>query len=424
MKADGDHFVELAAHELGADRLGLTVKFRARVVPPDFDTLVASAISKVERSESEDPQPLTFDFSDTSFMDVPSLQCLIEATRRFGLLGHDVTIRVPKTKAVRDVWKAWGLIEAMSEATGLSLSELVHRNDHYWFDEEQTRFKGAELVAGPGYPAGHMRFANFFGLHTEVLNGAGESARLAYDEKGRWTSKQIQDVLKRVLPDAAASSYIPSRVVFEIMLNAMRHPGAKIVQTASFFDRQNRAAPNFTIHFWDDGEAMSAKLLAAIKGGSNVRCAYEADFNRKYLVHYSEDDRSGASYRRIESSLRELDKDTSAEVALLATLFPGVTTDPDGIGQFAPEEVTKPDERLGRPGMGLFVLANTVVEMLHGSVSFRTGKYFLNVRPLNSDERKEYGVQPHVAVRIRKRSEALPDFVGNLVTVRLRAKHQ
>ena len=132
----------------------------------------------------------------------------------------------------------------------------------------------------------------------------------------------------------------------------------------------------------------------------------------------SKDDDLDSKKSTIESGTIELEPSLNLSRALFATILPGITSDPTGPGHDVPDEILAEDPRYGRRGMGLYILINAVVEVLEGSVSFRAGRHFMFVRKTNKKEYKETGAA--IRVRVKERPAHVPEFRGNLVTVRAR----
>jgi hypothetical protein len=162
---------------------------------------------------------------------------------------------------------------------------------------------------------------------------------------------------------------------------------------------------------------MADTLGNAIEAGVAQQDPVDPDFDRTWLLVHSRDDEPGSKTQTIEKS--QFDVATAREVhrALFATLLPGMTCDPFGEDFAVDPEVLKHDVRFGRRGMGLFVLINAVAEVLKGSVAFRSGRYFMNVRETTPKEREE--TRAELRVRIEERPERLPPFLGNMLTVRI-----
>jgi hypothetical protein len=408
------------------------VAFGALVDGDDVDGALVDALRSLP-TNAESGYAFTFDFSDARFMLPTGLQCTIAAARRLSSLGNQVEIRVPRDKRVRDFWRVWNFPKAFLEATGLGFGSVVHADDRRFFGEKQTTYTEIEIPPLPGFAdASKVLSNNFFGFRTSYFDPKELSSRLAYVEKNRWNAPHIELVLGKKL--GAHSKYFASRVVFEAILNAIRHPGATLAQSAALDQptariseqRTRNETAYFTVHFWDDGNSMIQTLLDAIASGVSVKGDHDQEFNRKYLLKISDDDSTAPpSLSVVDSANIELGDGVLPypHMALLATILPCVTSDPGGVRHHeVPPETLKADVRLGRPGMGLYVLVNTIVEILGGSVSFRTGDYFMNVRSTNSHEKSKYNAQ--LRVRLRKRPKCLPSFFGNLVVVRARTSAQ
>ena len=393
-----------------------SARFHGAVKAETIDHKLADILRIANRDRR--PSSIEFDFSRTSFIEPVALQMVIAWLCRLKELETATFVRIPESKRVRDFWRAWGFPQAVAGALGANFKRFVRPEDHIYFGERQEFYRPERLVAHPEFGDDETRSMNFFGFYTMVLNGPMVSTRQAYEEQDYWKATHIQSVLKNKL--GKGSNYFASRVVFEAILNAMRHPGASRVQTAAF-DQTSEFShlrhTTFAAHFWDDGMSMAKTLSLAINRGVAVRGQYEPDLDRKYLLVYSEDDQPTQRHMSVQTSRCELDTGIEEYKALFATLFPSVSSDPAGKNQAVAPDVLQEDIRYGRPGMGLYVLVNAVAEVLGGTVSFRTGPYFMFVRKPNQLEAKTFGV--NLRVRIKRRSEAVPDFLGNLVIARL-----
>jgi hypothetical protein len=170
---------------------------------------------------------------------------------------------------------------------------------------------------------------------------------------------------------------------------------------------------HFTVSFWDDGKSMTSTLKSAIDlDQKNVRQKYPTDLDTNYLFKYYEG-QNLVEEQALDSTL-PLDSATPLRLLLLAAIFPGVTCDASGKGHRVHKELEKAEPILATLGMGLFALVRTVVDKFDGSVAFRTGKYFMNVKRAKGNSRKE-----QYQVKIVAKPPTTPAFLGNLVTVRL-----
>jgi hypothetical protein len=119
---------------------------------------------------------------------------------------------------------------------------------------------------------------------------------------------------------------------------------------------------------------------------------------------------------RVKTS-KELPTQKSSDGELmLATIFPGITSDPQGIKHFVHPKLADharladSDGSESLPGRGLANLINGAVDVLGGQVTFRCGKYFMSVEPAAKTAK-----DVNYAVEIERRHQ----FAGNLVTIRL-----
>jgi hypothetical protein len=360
---------------------------------------------------------MNFDFSNATVVEPVALQMVIAAMLAAVQAGNDLVLRIPQEKRLRDFWRAWGFPQAVNAAIGANIfHSIAHSNDHKFFGEAQSHYGSSTLPAHPGFEVGTPRSLNYFGFHTMKVDPEANSTRLAYEEKDSWSLPHIQAVLENMLGRDA--NYFPSRVAFEAVLNALRHPDARIIQTASRAAENKKLGDSFVAHFWDDGSSMADTLALAIANNTEIRVGAVQDFRRKYLLVESNDDNPDNVNAQIVDDDLEITKQTSQSKLLFATILPGITSDPTGPHHFVPDEVLQEDSRYGGRGMGLFVLINAMVEVLGGSVAFRTGCYFMNVRKTKQSEFKETGAS--LRVRIKERPVHVPPFRGNLVTVRLR----
>jgi hypothetical protein len=387
------------------------VQFGGAVTSGAVDDILVAGLAASERDHA---RHVIFDFADTTFIEAPALQMVIAAALWLTRNGEEFSLRIPRSQKVRDFWRAWDFPQALATAMGVdSFSSLVPISDRHFFGEKRKYYLPVELPGHPGFPGGSVRSKNFFGFYSMSISSRGPSIRLAYEEKDYWNVSHIHAILTDKL--GKESSYFPSRVVFEAVLNALRHPAATILQTAAI-DQKTKEGRLFTVHFWDDGMSMAETMQRAIDGTAPVRGMFEQDLDRKYLVIQSEDGVEGLT-QRTETAHMALERGIESQNALLATIMPAVSSDLFGLTHAVADEVTEEDIRFGRRGMGLFVLINAAVEILGGSVAFRTANHFMNIRKTNARERKQSGAS--LRVRLKRRSRELPPFLGNLVTVRI-----
>ncbi len=86
------------------------------------------------------------------------------------------------------------------------------------------------------------------------------------------------------------------------------------------------------------------------------------------------------------------------------------------------KELEEYDYRLAQRGMGLYALYAAIVEVLGGEVSFRCGRYFMNVKKLGPRKSIEFDAQ--YQIKLVKQHSCLPTFFGNMIWVRLHPNEQ
>jgi hypothetical protein len=226
---------------------------------------------------------------------------------------------------------------------------------------------------------------------------------LVTKEVQRWKEERVLFVLHNYFKDLEKK--IPSHIVHEAMTNAVRHPDASRIITASFLDV--RKTKHLTLVFWDNGSSIIDTLMDAVKDLRNVR-----NENHTFKADYDVvlEDENGIRTGFLMKSDENPDPSTSDEVALIMTTFPGITRDPSGQGHRVDKEVTG---ALSQPGMGLYVLINTVLDVFGGQVSIRTKESFLNLKRAHNDELNHY------RAKVKKFGKWVPPFLGNMLTVRL-----
>ena len=211
--------------------------------------------------------------------------------------------------------------------------------------------------------------SQFFSLQTFSTQTSLFSPPLAADVAKNWRQVMIENVLARMLPQG--TELFRSRIVFEALMNAIRHPQADLIQTASIIRRPRTHSSEdcqFCVGFWDNGTLIPATLRAALKQGLRVTGDAFNSVNCEYWVFSGKE---GKSRERIQPT-RMPTASSSEEVLLLSALFPGITCDPLGF--------TRPAGSEGPPGMGLYYITNAVVSVFGGRLILQAGRTSLEIR--------------------------------------------
>lgn len=478
------------------------------------------------------------------FIEVASLIRLIELMSSRALNGYQTTLHLPHNKDVRDFLRAWRFPEAIQVASGQSFREYLTPEDikNYWgenpADKPAGRYGSIEVPIAPGtenpFPKGFFHIVSF------LPRIDSSPTEIAGRESKKWKDDLVISVLDRVLK--GQGSKVASHIIHESMMNATRHPGARIIQATSHFGRPKRqpssleikevrdwvmfasffaegsaqhyrpianrilsflpegiqkmlssvaagarprgykgqivfainailkkddlfkndsiqltpsskeindatkladieSEPKFivrknrlvlealfpdiidpssrgylTIVVWDDGQSIPETIKNVLKAGKSIRSVNIDRLHFDYDVTTEWQDSGEIVVERINTSWVP-DIETPSEKLLLSALFPGITSDVEAKkGRNVDSAVFREDEVLGFPGMGLYVLANQVVDVFGGMLSIRTDKYFLNVKT-------EKGLSKEMVKRHSAKLEIIPDHVppfrGNMITVRL-----
>jgi len=372
----------------------------------------------VTRTALNNIEAFEFDFRDTAFSEPSALQAIVSFTRTLLAQHKRVSLRLPKQQKERDFWRAWNFPQALEAATGRSFRELSEKSDHKYFGEPQKYFRRSEIDVGLSTDRQQLAFLNHYPIYSSQIGRGQKPADIAYQFKNTWNAKHVQDILSRKI--GKNYGYFASRVVFEAILNALRHPGASLIQTGAIEQSASKKSTIdsfLNVHFWDNGASIADTLYKAIQRGVRVREGIEKEFEKHYLLRY-EPDLNAPSQDEIIPFDLPLTPSTPQHIALLATLFPLVTSDPFGIRHDVDEELKSSYPRLAQRGMGLFVLVNTVVEIMKGEVSFRTSHFFMNVRRPDAEERQRFP-SANLTVRIRRFPSTSTLFTGNLLVVRI-----
>lgn len=406
-------------------------------------------IDKIHAAESGEPDELVFDFADVSFTEPTTLQYVISLTLARARRGRTTKLRLPAGEAgarVRDFLRRWRFPGAFSAVTGIRFFDFVDPLDHHYFrglggDRRPTRYSDATGDA-EGVSESSTDAPRFFPFTTWKLTDYLESARISDEALDTWSDELVLSVLDRHLQPvnggselASSGVYVASRIVFEAMTNAIRHPGANFIQSSSVLRTPRAAAAvassrtpqksaadaamstqpdeHFTVTFWDDGTSMGKTLQAAILDGRSVRHEYPAALDTRYWLTLVQAESEVSHDSHLIDSRAELDRGTPAHIALLATIFPGVTSDVSGRGFRVHPELQSSEPVLATQGMGLFALVRTAIDRFGGAVTFRTGTYFMSVKRARSTQDADY------RVKIIVKAKSTPEFLGNMITIRL-----
>lgn len=442
----------------------LAVRLPARVAGSVFEKTVAAQLLDHNIHSIDALHSISLDLSSTNFIDPYSLQVIVAYIASFDRHGIDCNLRLPRRKAVRDFIRAWGYDYALITALNRSLFSLVDRDDRVRFfrdREQQTTFDLRDFPKGmPGFgrsSSAHTerltnrniesapRSDNFFGFNSFDVSSLPNKIRTAHEEKEDWKSNNIRSFCAAKM--GINAEYLASRVVFEALFNALRHPDATVVQTATLPLPPSKAAiaknapqsdefcltlaaPNLVsgrsvaIHYWDDGGSMLDVLKSRLReNGKDIRTGTDKEFFTRYRVHLRDKDTGvDHDYLHIDSDM-ELNSDTPDHLKLVALAFPHLSSAPNLPGHAVAEETKNDDQRLAARGMGLYLLIHAATQIMNGTVAIRTGHHQIEfTRNGYRGIRKDPQWNHDINVVVRRLPSVLPSLTGNLIAIRLRAQ--
>lgn len=378
----------------------------------DVDKLISLDYFSLIQSSPE----LTLDLSSVEFVEIASLAHIVSIIVSRRRNGFDTTIKLPRSKMVRDFLRSWDFASGIFKATKIRLWDIVVEEDKKYFgenlSEKDQRYAGKIVFHDGEYV--RIPPENYFGFITFLRENQNFSSAMALKEAGRWKREAIQSVLKKLL--AGPEGFFASRIIYEALMNSIRHPNAAIIQTSSCFrqkeDKEQKSMGHFTMVFWDDGQSIVDTLRDALDRDQKISYPIPSRYNisLRYIFEDLEGKKSAPKF--IHSGDTQL-RDSADEMLLLASLFPGITRDIMGRDHVPHPETKKTDEILSMPGMGLYLFINAAIKIYHGMVSIRTKNFFMNVKEAVKEKS-----EVNFSVKIAQRSE-IPNFLGNMLTIRL-----
>lgn len=347
---------------------------------------------------------LEFDLSACRFIEVPVLLYLTSLLQTRLKRNLHTQIRLPLATHVLDFLQVWKFPQSFEDATGYKISEIATGDNSTYFDnpppETTLAYSGTVLQSDIGPQ--RLLSKRFFGVTTFQRQLSLFTPSLAMTEASKW--KNVATVLRGAL--AGPEHLLAPRIVYEALMNAIRHPGARLIQIVSHCQWPSQAASrgHLTISFWDDGKSIIETLLTVLKAGMSVAASTNVALRVKYAVA------DGSSEESIVTSDLLPTQNSTEDFILLSSTFPGVTSDP---GRALEPRMPGADEdpELLRPGMGLYLLANAVIAVYSGELYLRTRKHRMVLKAAPDDSADYLASFKHY--------DRTPLFLGNLLTVRL-----
>lgn len=330
-------------------------------------------------------------------LNAPTLVYLVSRLiERIAEESHTRVVLPPAGPAVDQLrlWNARSLFEDMRGSSFVSF-ENVDALDYRAPQHPQRSVDAAESLTFP--------------LELRPRSARPFDEKLASYISSQWREEFVLSYLNRDL--MGYGKRVSTHVVHEALMNVVRSPSARWLATCSSYDRVGRSLRRYlTAVIWDDGEAIYESLRRAMRAGADIQSSVPTRHNRTYRVRYGDQ----AERAQYFDSASTPSADAEDYEFLLAALYAGVTSDATRDGSALPEVVAQ-DPTYGQPGMGLFILANTVLDVFGGSLSIRTGSYHLLVGPTRTQDE---GKQVDYDVQVTHHPGPAA-FNGNMLTVQL-----
>lgn len=374
-------------------------------------TAVVTELEKVWNSSSDAAvsPDLRIDLSAVGYIDVPGMVFLLSRIVQRTRLGWRTVIDLPANSKVIQTLRAWRFDEAVERICGVPFDLILDQSSaSRWFQyADQPRTAQDELLPQHYYPI------------QAVLRASREfNAKLASDWSESWREQYILSVLNKLLSgpdDLSKGKQIGTHIIHEAVMNGIRHPGARVVLTAASTRHYASTSSDYlTICVWDDGESI-ASTLRGLAGRYRHLVPRENSLHRRgILLERVGVDGKPQPKTRIDN---QTPVPTSADDGslLLASTFPGVTSDLEARRGYAHPDLVRADPDFGLPGMGLFVLSTTVAEVFGGKLTIRSGALRLSID-------KPARESPAGDATLRAKITELPahsELLGNQLTIRI-----
>jgi hypothetical protein len=394
-------------------------------------------LGRLHANNEEGPANLIIDLEEVRFILVECLTTLISEVSARLRAGFQTRIRLPLSRDVRGFLRDWEFSHAFLKSTRVTLRELSDQDNLSRIREKDMEFR--RRAAEAGQPLDENRRYAFYDVY-ETREGTRKAAingrrflkfrywvtaehrladdplrykRAVLDESNRWLEdSDLREILRKGL--GQYYQYLPSDVVHEAMSNCFRHGQARIAVGVSYadWDAPRQKDRHLTLVFWDDGTPSYETLRSRLDSGAGI---IGSAFESADIVYYNAK-APGAVSPTLYSS-KDVPTESSEEwEIMLATLYPGVTSDPAGDGQFwHPGLVDRRSPDAALPGRGLANLINGAVNVFNGSVAFRSGSYFMNVKKGRRSHSNNLDSPVPYSVKMAHHWY----FLGNMVTIRL-----
>jgi len=231
----------LTSHDVSEIELPATLE-EGKYLPIQLNGIVGDMEDAVDAAYKMAPSaalPVCLDLTDAPFIEVTSLVWLIALLSTRMRDGFSTILRPPEKKKTRDFMRMWAFPQAIRSAVGLEIEMFLEPNNRAVLKADEKAGLDKTAYAGEFHNIGgveqRLLSEGFFEITTFAPRKEKNPTQLAADQNAKWREDRILAVLNLHLRKPGRT--VSSHIAHEAMMNALRHPDSRIIQTASFFDR-------------------------------------------------------------------------------------------------------------------------------------------------------------------------------------------
>ncbi len=372
-----------------------------------------SQLSKFLGALQDRKVPIGIDLSEVEFIEPASMIVILAIYSYLKRSNRPPTIQFPSNNAARRIMGNWKFLDALKivghpGTSTANVNDTINSHRQYGLEGDlEKTYLPIRIICGKD---SEDRPSN---QHVDdELEHSNEPKIMAWLQSNLVCPEGIDQSEKRNF----IKDTFPSRIVFEAMMNSVRHPEASIIVTTSHIQWNSKKPEEgfFTCIWWDDGKGIIETLSSVIKSGRPFVSQASPLPEKQCSIKISYGEEEPPSYANYTTNYVPSSNSTDAEI-LFSSICSRISRDPDGIGHRTKLSDNVPaDSPLRQPGMGLYILIDCAVNIFNGSVSFRTGNLFMHVKRGNKT-----GVRKaDYAISISCPSPKF-HFPGNMLVVRL-----
>ena len=355
------------------------------------------------------PAELRFDLHKVKYADPTALLYLAACLTTLIRNDREVSIELPASKRVRDLMRRYRFGNALQRLIARPATSLLADTSESYLAEPQVHYQGSlhDALTPTIQRRASERLAALEVLERPEMDDAVVASN-------RWREPEVKALLETHLGGRA--NLVAPGIVHEALANAVSHPRAQHVVTTGFLDEKARSGNGLlTIAFWDDGDSIVDTLRRALAQGERLRTAAFDIYYDWYAIFSADTHRTTKRYRDRIYSGNDPSRDASDAELLVASTFPGITSDPTRDPQGA--ELRRYGRHYDRPGMGLYILTSLAIDSFNGEVLIRTSSATANFARARRSVQERY--QCRYRVGVVETPSMGKYFSGNHVVVRL-----